>query len=81
MNMAATQQRIAAQRGNSRLAPTAHWWLTSKTRGPSIDGIKQESMGGLVDLIKATTSGPGASIGRRALQFLFDAQNQPRPAT
>lgn len=73
---AATQQRIAAQRVAIPEAGANRALVADiENTGSYIDGIKQESMGGLVDLIEATTSGQGASIGRRALQFLFDAQN------
>lgn len=40
-----------------------------------VDGIKKQYTSGLMDLIDAAGSGQGASAGRRALQFLFDAEN------
>lgn len=40
-----------------------------------IEGLKKEYTAGLMDLIEASSSGQGASAGRRALQFLFDAEN------
>jgi len=40
-----------------------------------IEGVKRDSLRGLVDLIEAAGSGQGAGAGRRALMFLFDAQN------
>lgn len=39
------------------------------------DGIKREAVSQLMDLVDATSSQQGASAGRRALMFLFDAQN------
>lgn len=40
-----------------------------------VEGIKRESMSGLVDLLDAVDSREGAGAGRRALMFLFDAEN------
>lgn len=40
-----------------------------------IDSVKKENLGQLMDLIEAASSKDGAGIGRRALMFLFDAQN------
>lgn len=39
------------------------------------DGIKRQSVSRMVGLIDAANSGQGAGLGRRALMFLFDAQN------
>ena len=40
-----------------------------------IEGIKRENMGRLMDLMDAVDSRQGAGAGRRALMFLFDAEN------
>lgn len=40
-----------------------------------VDGIKKQYSSSLMDLIQAATSTQGAGMGRRALQFLFDAEN------
>lgn len=40
-----------------------------------IEGIKRENMSHLMDLLDAVESRQGASLGRRGLMFLFDAQN------
>ncbi len=40
-----------------------------------IDGIKRDSTRHLFDLIEAADNQQGASVGRRALMVLFDAQN------
>lgn len=40
-----------------------------------VDGIKKQYTSGLMDLIDAAGSGQGATAGRKALQFLFDAEN------
>jgi hypothetical protein len=40
-----------------------------------IEGVKRENVSQLMDLIEAASSTEGAGAGRRALMFLFDAQN------
>lgn len=40
-----------------------------------IEGIKRESMARLVDLMEAATSKQDASLGRKGLMLLFDAEN------
>lgn len=40
-----------------------------------IEGIKRENMSQLMDLLSAVESQTGAGAGRRALMFLFDADN------
>lgn len=40
-----------------------------------IDGIKKQYSSGLMDLVDASSSMQGATPGRKALQFLFDAEN------
>jgi hypothetical protein len=40
-----------------------------------IEGIKRESMSHLMDLLDAVDSKQGTSAGRKALMFLFDAEN------
>ncbi len=40
-----------------------------------IDGIKKQYSSGLMDLVDASASMQGATPGRKALQFLFDAEN------
>lgn len=40
-----------------------------------IEGVKRETMGNLMALLDAVRSGEGASAGRRAAMFLFDAEN------
>lgn len=39
------------------------------------EGLKRETMGGLMDLLDAVGSKSGTTIGRKALMFLFDAEN------
>lgn len=40
-----------------------------------IEGIKRQNVAQLMDLVEAAGSGQDASLGRRALMFLFDASN------
>lgn len=40
-----------------------------------IEGVKRETMGNLMALLDAVQSRDGASVGRRAAMFLFDAEN------
>lgn len=40
-----------------------------------IEGIKKQAVGSLMDLIAAADSKLGSSLGRKALQVLFDAEN------
>lgn len=40
-----------------------------------IDGVKKQYTSGLMDLIGAAASGQGASAGRKAIMFLFEASN------
>jgi len=72
---AATQARVAELKtalgsGQSRA-------LVEDINNTSLyqDGIKREAVSQLMDLVDATSSQQGASAGRRALMFLFDAQN------
>jgi hypothetical protein len=39
------------------------------------DAVKRESVSNLVDLVEATSSGEGASMGRRVAMFLFGVEN------
>lgn len=40
-----------------------------------INGIKQEAIGNMVNLMDAAKTGEGAGFGRRVMMFLFDADN------
>lgn len=40
-----------------------------------VDGIKRDATRNLMSLIEAADSGQGASVGRRSLMWLFDAEN------
>lgn len=69
---AETENRLQAQRSGSR----AERLVTDMEQTNAyIDGIKRDNTRGLMDLISAADSGTGATLGRRALMALFDAQN------
>ncbi|WKB53026.1 hypothetical protein [Eleftheria terrae] len=71
----ATEQRIqtqAAEYGSGRSVALVH---EMNTTGHYIEGIKREAMTGMIDAIEAASSRQGAGAGRRALMFLFDADN------
>ena len=80
-NRQALKQAETETRVQGNLSRQSGW---SRARGLSadlqrshayIDGIKRDSLRGLFDLIDAADSTQGASVGRRALMTLFDAQN------
>lgn len=73
---AATQQRLADLKANLKDAGASRLLVEDiANTGHYIEGIKREAVSHLMALVEAATSRAGASIGRRALQFLFDAQN------
>lgn len=69
---AETENRLQAQRSGSR---TERLVEDMEQSNAYIDGIKRDSTRQLMDLISAADSQQGASVGRRALMVLFDAQN------
>lgn len=46
-----------------------------ESTGWYIEGVKREATAGLMDAVAAAGSGQGQGLGRRALMFLFDAEN------
>ena len=72
---AATTQRIAdLQQANGTGQNAALVEDINRTQY-YVEGIKRDSLRNLMDLIEAAGSGQGATAGRRALMFLFDASN------
>lgn len=71
---AATEQRVqdAAKHTSTRTAALVH---VVDHAGDYVAGVKQEAMGGLMNLLDAVKSGEGASPGRRVAMFLFDVRN------
>ena len=72
LKTAATQQRIEAAHASSRSGALVH---DIDRTADYIQGVKQESLGRLMNLLDAVKSGDGASLGRRVAMFLFDVQN------
>ncbi len=72
---AATQQRVADLRANLGSGQSRALVEDLNNTQLYADGVKRESVARMVDLIEAANSREGTSMGRRALMFLFDAQN------
>lgn len=72
---AATQQRVADLRANLGSGQSRALVEDLNNTHLYADGVKRESVARMVDLIEAANSREGTSMGRRALMFLFDAQN------
>lgn len=72
---AATQSRIAELKANLGSGESRALVEDINNTSLYIDGVKRENVAKLVDLIDAAGSKQGTSVGRRALMFLFDAQN------
>lgn len=70
-----TNNRIVQQRqahGSSQTAALVH---DLENTHHYVDGVKNDYVRDLLDLVEAGKSGEGAGIGRRALMALFDADN------
>lgn len=72
---AATEQRVRDLQANTDSGRNSALVEDINNTNLYADGIKRQSMSQLMDLIAATSSRQDASVGRRALMFLFDAQN------
>lgn len=72
---AATQQRVADLRANLGSGQSRALVEDINNTNLYADGVKRESVSRMIDLIEAANSREGTSLGRRALMFLFDAQN------
>jgi hypothetical protein len=72
---AETQNRVAQQQrayGSNQTAALVHDMQNTQSY---IDGVKNDTVRELLDLIEAGKSGEGAGIGRKAMIALFDADN------
>lgn len=69
---AAATERIAVAHGENANARLVH---DIDQSGDYIQGIKQESLSQLMDLLSAVKSRDGTGLGRRAAMLLFDVQN------
>lgn len=76
MKTAETEQRITDARARQSGWSRARTLVEDFARTHAyIDGIKRDATRRLMDLISAADNRQGASLGRRALMVLFDAQN------
>lgn len=72
---AATDQRIKATMAEMKEGRNRGLVNDIDQTGHYINGIKQEAVGNMVNLMDAAKTGEGAGFGRRVLMFLFDADN------
>jgi hypothetical protein len=73
---AATQGRLAALKANLKDAGASRVLVEDiNNTHLYVEGVKRQAVSELMDLVEAASSSQGASLGRKALQFLFDAQN------
>lgn len=72
---AATEQRVKDLQTNLSSGRSSALVEDINNTNLYADGIKRQAMSQLMDLVEATASRQDASLGRRALMFLFDAQN------
>ncbi len=75
MKTAETEARIADRMALMRVDRRDGWRGDMQFVYQQIDAIKRGYAAQLADLFAAAESGDGATLGRRALMFLFDAQN------
>lgn len=75
LKTAATEQRIADARAQFKQGRSKALVHDIDLTGQYINGVKQEAMGNMVSLMEAAKTGEGTGFGRRALMFLFDADN------
>lgn len=78
------RQAVATAQIQGRIQTLSDAYSAGQTRGlveeinntaHYADAVKREAVSNLVDLVEATTSGEGATLGRRVAMFLFDAEN------
>lgn len=75
LKTAATDFRITEGMGQFKEGRNRALVNDIDTTGHYINGIKQEAVGNMVNLMDAAKTGEGAGFGRRVLMFLFDADN------
>jgi hypothetical protein len=73
---AATTERIAAQQKSLKSNGARALVQDIDNTGHYISGVKRQYVSQLMDLVAAARSGEGANAGRRALMFLFEAENK-----
>jgi hypothetical protein len=73
---AATQGRLADLKANLKDAGASRVLVEDiNNTHLYVEGVKRQAVSELMDLVEAASSSQGAGLGRKALQFLFDAQN------
>lgn len=72
LKTAATEDRIKAAHADTRSGKLVH---DIDRSADYIQGVKQEALGNLMNLLDAVKSRDGTSLGRRVAMFLFDVQN------
>lgn len=72
---AETNNRVAQQRQASGASHTGGLVRDMENTSNYADGVKNDYVRGLIDLIEAGSDGTGAGMGRRTLMALFDADN------
>lgn len=75
LKTAETEQRVQAYMQRQGSGRTKALVEDMALTGAYVEGIKRDNARQLVDLIDAADSQQGASVGRRTLMVLFDAQN------
>ena len=68
-------QRVAQQQKALNSTRTRALVEVIDNAGHYISGVKRQYVAGLMDLVEAARSGEGVGAGKKALMFLFDAQN------
>jgi hypothetical protein len=75
LKTAATESRIAGWTGQGAESRAEALVRDIEATDNYITGIRQEAMSGMVGMIDAAKGAEGAGFSRRALMFLFDADN------
>lgn len=75
LKTAATDSRVVGIMGKEKSSRSHAVVRDIEQTQQYINGIRNESMGNLMNLLDASKSGEGAGFGRRVAMFLFDADN------
>ena len=72
---AAVEQRVQAQQKALKSTRARALVEVIDNAGHYIAGVKRQYVAGMMDLVEAARSGQGVGAGKKALMFLFDAEN------